>query len=59
MNFNIFGGFQKNDYFLGNEDFVDIFEGHHKIDLYVGVFLCILGSFLKGKEQNGGYFLGC
>ena len=25
MNFNIFGGFQKNKFFLGYEDFVDIF----------------------------------
>ena len=34
--------------------------GHHKIDLYLGVFLCIFGSFLKGKVQNGGYiFFGC
>ena len=24
LNFNIFGGFQKNEYFLGYEDFVDI-----------------------------------
>ena len=27
LNFNIFGGFQKNEYFLGYEDFVDIFGG--------------------------------
>ena len=27
LNFNIFGGFQKNEYFLGYEDFVDIFWG--------------------------------
>ena len=27
LNFNIFGGFQKNIYFLGYEDFVDIFGG--------------------------------
>ena len=25
LNFNIFWGFQKNEYFLGYEDFVDIF----------------------------------
>ena len=29
LNSNIFGGFQKNKYFLGYEDFVDIFWGHH------------------------------
>ena len=27
FNFNIFGGFQKKKYFLGYEDFVDIFGG--------------------------------
>ena len=27
LNFNIFGGFQRNKYFLGFEDFVDIFRG--------------------------------
>ena len=32
-----FWGFQKNEYFLGYEDFVDIFWGHHKIGLYKGV----------------------
>ena len=29
----------KEDYFLGDEDFVDIFGGHHKIGLYLGVIL--------------------
>ena len=33
----ILGGFQKKEYFLGYEDFVDIFWGHHKIGLYLGV----------------------
>ena len=35
--FQYFWGFQKNDYFWGYEDFVDIFWGHHKIGLYLGV----------------------
>ena len=26
-----------NSYFLGHEDFVDIFWGHHKFGLYLGV----------------------
>ena len=30
LNFNILGFFQKNEYFLGYEDFVDIFRGHYK-----------------------------
>ena len=32
--------------------------GHYKIGLHLGSFLCILGSFLKVKVQNRGYFLG-
>ena len=56
LNFNIlgWGGVQKNENSFGYEDFVDIFWGHHKIGLYLGSFICILGSFLKVKEQNGG-----
>ena len=45
LNFNIFGGFQKNEYVWGYEDFVDIFffffflggGGHYKIGLYLRV----------------------
>ena len=37
MIFSINMGFQKNKYFLGYEDFVDIFGGHHKIGLALGV----------------------
>ena len=33
LNFNIFGGFQKTEYFWGYEDIVDIFWSHHKIGL--------------------------
>ena len=36
-NFIILGGFQKNEYFWGYGDFVDIFGGHHKVGLYLGV----------------------
>ena len=32
--------------------------GHHRIGLYLGLFLCILGSFLKFKVQNGDIFRG-
>ena len=64
LNFNIFGGFQTNEYYLEYEDFVDIFffffffflgGGGHK----VGSFLCILESFLKVKVQIGGIFGDC
>ena len=64
------GGVQKNDYFLGYEDFVDIIWGRHNnyIGLVLGVILCILGSFLKVNVHNGvlfrvaknsNIFLGC
>ena len=57
--FNIFWGFQKNKYFLGYEDFVDIFGGSsqnltifHVISMHFRVFSSV-------KVQNRGYFLGC
>ena len=34
LNFNILGGFQKNEYFLEYEDFVDIVWGSSKIGLF-------------------------
>ena len=37
LNFNIFKGFQKNEYFWGYVCFVDIFLGHHKTGLVLGV----------------------
>ena len=37
LNFNIFGGFQKNKYFLGMKILWIFFRGHHKIGLYLGV----------------------
>ena len=33
LNFNIFGGFQKNKYFFEHEDFVDIFGGSSQLEL--------------------------
>ena len=30
-----------------------------KLDYIYESFLCILGSLLKVKVQDGGYFLGC
>ena len=36
LNLNFFGGFQKNDYFLGYEDFVDIcFWSSHNWTIHV------------------------
>ena len=37
LNVNNFGGFLKNEYFWGYEDFVKFFFAHHKIGLHLGV----------------------
>ena len=58
MNFNFLGFFRKINIFWGYEDFVDSFWGSSQNWTILGSFLCILGSFLKAKVQNGGYFLG-
>ena len=48
--------FQKNEYFSGTK-ILWIFFGVITKLAYIKVsFLCILGSFLIGKVQNGGYF---
>ena len=49
LNFNIFLSFQKNEYFLGYEDFVDMFWGHHKIGLY----LMVISMHFRVNVQNG------
>ena len=57
--FNIFGVFQKNDFFLifGVWRFCGYFWGViTKLGYISGSFLCILGSFLKVKVQNGDIF---
>ena len=56
--FNILGGFQKNEYFLGYEDFVDIFGGHHKTGLVLGVTSMHFRVFPEGQCTEWGYFLG-
>ena len=38
---------------------MDIFWGHPKIGLVLGLILCILGFFLKVNIQNRDIFLGC
>ena len=55
LNFNIFGGFQRNEFLLGYEDFVDILSSQNWISIW-GSFLCILGSFLEFNIQNGDFF---
>ena len=46
LNFNIFGDFQKNEYILGYEDFVDIMGSSQNWTISRGSFLYILGFFL-------------
>ena len=59
MNFNIFWGFKKINIFWGMKILWIFFCGvTTKLAYIQGSFLCILGSFLKGQVQDGGYFLG-
>ena len=63
------GGSRKIKYFWGHKDFVDIFVGHHKIGLYLGVismhfrvfslspYTEWMGFWGVGKISN--IFLGC
>ena len=56
LNLTIFGGFQKKEYFLVYEDFVDIFRGHHKIGLYLGVISMYFRVFLRSRYRMGDIF---
>ena len=58
LNFNIFRGFQKNDFFGGMKILWILFWDHHNIELYLGVIPMHIRVFLKVKVQNGVYFLG-
>ena len=49
LNFIIFGGFQKNKYFMGMKIMWEVFRVITKLDYTKVSFLCILGSFLKVK----------
>ena len=55
LNFDIFWGFQKNEYFLGLME-IFFFEGHHKIGLVCGSLLSNLGSFLRSRYRIGIFF---
>ena len=46
-------------FFIGYEDFVDIFWGHHKIALQLGVISMHFSVFSDGLDTEWGYFLGC
>ena len=58
LNFNSFGGFQKNKSFWRYGDFEDIFRGSLQKIIRGASFLCILESFLKIKVQKGNMFCG-
>ena len=56
--FQYFLGFVKKRYFLGYEDLVDIFGGHHKIGLYLGVISMHFRVFSEGQGTEWGIFFG-
>ena len=58
LNFNIFWGFQKNEYFWGYEDFVDIFWGSSQNWASFRLISMHFRVFFKVKGTELGYFLG-
>ena len=54
----MFWGFQRNEYFWGYEDFVDILGVYHIIGLYLRVISMHFRLFHSVKVYNRGYFLG-
>ena len=57
LNFNIFGGFQKNKYFLGYEDFVDICLGSSQNwTIFRGHFYAFKGRYLRSWYRMGIFF---
>ena len=56
LNFNIFGGFQKNSYFWGYEDFVDIFWGSSQDWASLRVISMNFRVFFQIKVQNWDIF---
>ena len=58
LNFNFLGDFQKNEYFLGYENFVDIFWGSSRNWASLRVISMQFGSLFKVKVQNRNILLG-
>ena len=56
--FQYFLGFQKNEYFWGYEDFVDIFGGSSQNWASLRVISMQYRGFFKVKVQKLGYFFG-
>ena len=56
LNFNIFWDFQKkNEYFLGNDEIVDIFGGHYKnfTNLWGSFLHCYLTQSRPNEDGEG------
>ena len=58
LNFNIFGGFQKNEYFLGMTILRIFFGGLHKFGLFLGFIYMHYRVFLYSQGTEWGIFLG-
>ena len=56
LNFNIFWGFQRNEYFWGYEDFVDIFWGVITNWTKLRGHFYVLYGLFKVNVQKGGIF---
>ena len=59
LNFNIFGGFLKNEYFFGYEDFVDIFLGSSQNWASLRVISMHFRVFFQGQCTELGIYGGC
>ena len=59
LNFNFLGGFQKNEFFGGYEDFVDIFGGSSQNWASLRIISMQFRAFFKVKVQNWDIFLDC
>ena len=59
MNFNIFWGFKENEYFLGYDDFGDIFGGSSQIlTIFRGNFYTFKGFFFRSRYRMRDIFWG-
>ena len=56
LNFNMFGGFQKNEYFWGYEDFVDIFWGSSQNCASLRVISMQFRIFFRSRYRIGIFF---
>ena len=58
MNFNIFLGFQKNEFFWGIKILWIFFWGQHKICLYLGIISMHFRVVSSGQVTEWGIFFG-